>query len=115
MLHISRADHSFIPYQVSRYNSIKITTHHRPQQAGIYDITYLGHKIGRVAYNDNRKEHDLRFLNLPKLQNIKHLESVKSFVSQQQVYFKSKKLWPWLLGLALLALLIEMLLIRYWK
>ena len=114
-IQLNRVHHSFIPYQVNRYNRITITTHRRPQQAGIYDITYLGHKIGSVAYNDNRKEHALRFLNLPKLQNIKHLESIRSFVNQQQVYFKSKKLWPWFLGLALLALLIEMLLIRYWK
>ena len=115
IVRLSRANHTFIPYQVNQYNHIKITTRQRPQQAGIYDMIYRDHKIGHVAFNDNRKENALRFLKLPKLQNIKQIKSIKSFVSQQQVYFKSKKLWPWFLGLALLALLIEMLLIRYWK
>ena len=104
-----------IPYQVNQYKRIAVTTDELPARAGIYNIMYQNRKLGSVAYNFNRKENLTQYLEITENEYVHKLNSIKSFVTQQQEFFKSQSLWQWFLGLALLFLLIEMLLIRYWK
>lgn len=114
-LKLTNKQESFVPYQVNQYKRIVVTTDEMPTQDGIYHIMYKNKKLGSVAYNYNRKENLTKYLKLPDNENVKKIKSVKYFTTQQQTFFKSQSLWQWFLGLALLFLLIEMLLIRYWK
>ena len=114
-LHLRNSQVDFVPFQVNQYKRIAVTTDEQPQQAGIYDITHNANKIGSVAYNYNRKEHILKFLQIPNTMHVHQINGVKSFETRRQEYFKTQSLWQWLLGLALVFLIIEMLLIRYWK
>ena len=109
-------DHeSFVPYQVNQYKRVAVTTDDLPAKDGIYNIMYKNQKIGSVAYNYNRKENLTKYLEVTENKHVNKINSIKSFVTQQQAFFKSQSLWQWFLALALLFLLIEMLLIRYWK
>ncbi len=109
-------DHeSFVPYQVNQYKRIAVTTDELPALDGIYNVMYKNQKIVSVAYNYNRKESLMKYLELLENENVHKINDIKSFVTQQQAFFKSQSLWQWFLGLTLLFLLIEMLLIRYWK
>ncbi len=114
-LKLTNGDETFVPYQVNQYKRITVTTDELPIQAGIYNVMYQNRKLGSVAYNYNRKENLMKYLQVIENEHIHKINSIKSFVTQQQAFFKSKSLWQWFLGLALLFLLVEMLLIRYWK
>ncbi len=115
ILHLRHSQVDFVPFQVNQYNRVAVTTDEQPGQAGIYEILHKDQKLGSVAYNYNRKEHLLKFLTIPNTDQVHQINSVKAFEARQQAYFKAQSLWQWFLGLALLFLLIEMLLIRYWK
>ncbi len=106
---------TFVPYQVNQYKRIAVTTDDMPTQAGIYSIMYQNKKLGSIAFNYNRKENLMKYLEVPENKRVHKINNIKSFVTKQQAFFKSQSLWQWFLGLALLFLLIEMLLIRYWK
>ncbi len=114
-IELTGSDESFVPFQINQYKRIAVTTDELPARAGIYNIMYQNRKIGSVAYNYNRKENLTQYLEIPENEYVHKLTSIKSFVTQQQEFFKSQSLWQWFLSLALLFLLIEMLLIRYWK
>ncbi len=114
-IQLTARQESFVPYQVNQYKQVQITTDELPEKNGIYNIMYHKQKAGSVAYNYNRKENLMDFLEVSENEHVHHISSINNFVSQQQAYFKSQSMWQWFLGLALLFLLIEMLLIRYWK
>jgi len=106
---------SFIPMQQNQNEQINVTSFDLPQQAGIYDIIYNNQKIGSVAYNYNRKENKLDFLELPNLKNVDKINHLKSWISAQENATKKQYLWKWFIMLALLFLILEMLVIKLWK
>jgi len=94
---------------------VSITTVDLPKKAGIYDVVYQNKTIGQLAFNYNRIENKLQFLKLPESKSIEKINSIKSFWQSEQIFFKSQQLWLWFLWAALLFLIIEMLLLRFWK
>jgi hypothetical protein len=115
ILELQHPKEKFIPLQNKRFNYVVITTDKKPLHSGIYDIMLHNRKIGSVAFNDNRKEKRLQFLKLPDLPNIFSIDSLERYVTGQQEIHREKLLWKWLLFLALLFLIAEMMIIKYWK
>ncbi len=115
IIHIKNASDDFIPFQINQYNGVNLVFDDLPNKPGIYDVVYQGEKIESIAFNADRRENTLSYLNLPELINLKKIQSVQSFATVQQSFFDKQYLWQWFLILALLFLLIEMLLLRYWK
>ena len=114
-LHLQNRQTDFIPVQQNQNGQIMVTTDELPQQAGIYEIMYNRQKIGNVAYNYNRKENKLSFLSLPQQQNIHKISNLKSLISAQEKAQENQYLWKWFIALALLFLILEMLVIKFWK
>jgi len=114
-IRLKNGNEEFIPYQQNQFRKIQLQTGELPSKAGIYHIIYRQQKIGSVAFNYNRAENRLSFLKLPALKNISQANSLKNFLTEQKHFNQDKPLWKWLLIAALLFLLMEMLVIRFWK
>lgn len=86
--------------------------------SGFYDVRSKEDKIGRIALNYDRKESDFSPLNLSSLNNIDNIEIMNWDVLNEQTFETSEEsfqLWKWLLILALLCLLFETSLIRFFR
>ncbi len=105
----------FIPRQINKTEKISIETQNLPQKAGIYNIMYNDKNLGQVAFNYNRQENKLYFLKLPDLPNIRIINDLESFKQSEMTFYQEKKLWKIFITLTLLFLLLEMLVIKFWK
>ena len=114
-LKMQNGDRTFIPYQINRFNNVLIQTDALPTQSGIYNILEKERKISSVAYNYNRNENKLTFLDIPAFDNVETIKSIDDFKQQQATFFKEQSNWKWFLVFALVFLLLEMLVIRYFK
>ena len=89
--------------------------------AGVYDLFMdESEPLSAIAYNYDRRESVLDYYALPELKakynapNISFIEGNNVTLDVQQID-KGIPLWKWCLALALLCLLVEMLLLRFWK
>ena len=94
-------------------------------EAGHYLIKNDGETISTVAFNYNRNESDLRYFTTSELENqaettgIKNTTVIKDVTSNFSEIFdevqNGKQLWKWCILLALLFILAEVLITRFWK
>ncbi len=115
VLKLQLADKEMIPMQVNQFQRVQITTANLPNVAGVYKIMNDEQKTSSVAYNYDRKENIQQYLTVPSGKNIQQITSFENFVNTQKTYFEEQSIWKRFVILALLFLLIEMLLIRFWK
>lgn len=114
-----------VPVQQYRYNELNLSPNVNEMEAGIYSLVQNNKEIYRLALNYSRKESEMNFYSAEELSTffkqkgyrvnlytMQDLDSLKYALTSEQ---RGKEWWKWLLGLALLFLLIEMLLIRLWK
>jgi hypothetical protein len=115
VLKLRKGKQEMIPMQVNQFDKVQLSTTDFPSDAGVYEIVKNDTKISTVAYNFDRKEQEQKYIDLPTMKNIKILNSFEHFVAGQKEYFKEQSVWKYFVILALFFLLIEMLLIRFWK
>ena len=115
IIKLKLGDKEYIPRQKILGNKVQILTGELPEEAGIYRIIHKQQQAGSIAFNYDRKENRIDFIDIPSLANTHRIESLGSYVEQQQKLFKEKRLWKYFLMLALLFLLLEMLVIKFWK
>ncbi|MCG9880619.1 MAG: BatA domain-containing protein [Bacteroidia bacterium] len=89
------------------------------KQAGVFDVKAENAIIGKVAFNYHRGESEQGFINLddlPESLGAKMLEpDLSLFKSEMVKANQNSTLWKWALLLALVFLLAEVLLLRWWK
>jgi hypothetical protein len=90
--------------------------------AGNYTLSLKDSIIGKVAFNFNRKESDLSTLAEDQIKTIygSNFEVIEQRdTAAFDAWFKNKQngqsYWKWFIGGTLLFLLIESLLLRFWK
>ncbi|MFK5879415.1 MAG: BatA domain-containing protein [Flavobacteriaceae bacterium] len=109
----------FIPLQRVYHNKVELITTDQPKESGFYQITNNNGILRTVAYNYNRNESQLKNPNLRELlknvENINISNSIKDTLNlineQQQI----KPLFKWFLGLAILFLLLEIGILKFFK
>ena len=105
----------YIPRQINLNKKIEIYTQNIPEKAGIYNIVHNDKVLSSIAFNDNRMENKLNFIRLPDLKNLQKINDLQEFITTENQFTRKKQLWKWFLSLALMFLLIEMLIIKFWK
>lgn len=92
------------------------------KEAGIYKIILKDSIVSKAAFNYNRKESDLSTYSLVELNakfgnvfEVIDKADTASFDEWFKGNQKGKTYWKWFLGITLLFLLIESLLLRFWK
>ncbi len=119
ILSISNTKTSFIPLQQTFQNKVKITTKEQPKSVGFYTISDKDKLLQTIAFNHRKPESSLKFPDL--LKNFNNSESITVTNSVKDTFKKIAQkskvhwLWKWFLGLAIVSLLLEILILKYFK
>ncbi|PIF02121.1 MAG: hypothetical protein CR996_01550 [Draconibacterium sp.] len=115
----------FIPGHRITGGTIGIETGNKITRSGLYKVYSNNRPVAATAFNYNRKESDLRYFSADKistnaekagLKNIKIITDANSNFSEVVDDIQNgKQLWKWFIALALLFLLSEVLIARFWK
>ncbi|CAM1335073.1 BatA domain-containing protein [Tenacibaculum aestuariivivum] len=115
VLTISNNKMSFIPLQQILQNNIKITTSNQPLEAGFYQIKQAETNLKKIAFNYPKKESLLNFLDTETAETKLISNSVKNTLQNSNNENKIQWLWKWFLALAIVSLLTEILILKFFK
>ena len=119
ILSISNLEASFIPVQQTLQNKVKIITKDQPFNAGFYYILRKKDTIETLAYNTPKQESMLNFMDLNLLKENNNTIRISSSIADvfeglnknNEVHW----LWKWFLSLAIVSLLLEILILKFYK
>lgn len=106
---------SFIPRQQQFEDLIKINTKELPEQAGNYEVIYGNTVVYDLSYNVDREESILNTISSEKDSKIQEIESVPEFTKISGFTQEVDSFWKWFVTFALFFLIIETLLLKYFK
>ncbi len=115
ILKVSKDDYEFIPQQRLLPKKVSLSFQENPTTDGIYQVTDNSTFLRNISFNYDRKESDLRYLDIAQLKAESKNESVTSFFEETQKANMVNEFWKWFAILALLFVLIETLLQRFIK
>ncbi|MEJ6791262.1 MAG: BatA and WFA domain-containing protein [Lacinutrix sp.] len=104
-----------IPRQQYFNNKVTITTIGIPENSGIYNIKNKAEIIENVSYNYNREESKLVYQKFSNLDKVNISNSISDAFNTIKSDTKVNELWKWFVILALLFLIIEMLILKFFK
>jgi hypothetical protein len=115
VLTLANTNQSIIPKQQYFNNKVIITTSEIPSIASIYTVKDKNESIKNVSYNYNRNESNLVYRNLSTSKNITVGNSINEIFDTIKSDTKVNALWKWFVIFALALLIIEMLILKYFK
>ena len=119
ILTISNENNSFIPVQQTYQNKVIISTKEQPLQAGFYKVLKEDIKVKDIAFNYPKEESLLNFIDLNTLKehhkNITISSSIKEVFNEINKNNEVHWLWKWFLALAIVSLLLEILILKFYK
>lgn len=115
VLTLKHKNESIIPKQQSFNTKVVVTTNELPTQAGIFNVMNADVNIKNIAFNYDRSESNLTYQNMDNLPNVKTNTSLSELFDTLKSETKVNALWKWFIIFALLLLLIEMLILKYFK
>ncbi|MCK0109656.1 BatA domain-containing protein [Flavobacteriaceae bacterium S0825] len=115
ILKLKSINEEIIPQQRSYSNKISVITRDMPSAAGIYSINNNGETFKKVSYNYNRNESNSQYMNLSNFQNATVSNSIEDVFTSIKNKSNINELWKWFTIFALVLLVIEMLILKYFK
>ena len=115
ILKISDSLNTFIPLQQTKKNQVNIATENNPSNAGNYSITKDDEVIDKVSYNFDRQESILTYSNPNNWDNTNLYNNVGDLFNNIALDNKINSFWKWFVILALLFLLIELIILKFYK
>jgi len=104
-----------IPLQQSQGSKVTITTSRELERAGIYDVLKEQNTLQQVSYNYTRDESVLRYKILEKTGDNKYASSVSDLFDAFKTENNIQSLWKWFVIFALFFLLLEILILKFYK
>jgi hypothetical protein len=119
ILSIKSTKNAFIPRQQHTQNKVTITTLEQPETTDFYYITKKKDTLKTLAFNNPKEESRLAFLNTERLaknnKNISTSNSIKEHFKEINEKSEVHWLWKWFLALAIVSLLLEILILKFFK
>ena len=115
VLSLEKNDISIIPKQQYFNNKVVINTSEEPSFSGTYSIENKNETIKNVSYNYSRNESNLTYRNLSSLKNVTVSDSITKVFDTIKSETKVNALWKWFVIFALALLIIEMLILKFFK
>ena len=112
VIKIANEKNEFIPQQRVLPKKVQVNFIENPKEAGIYRIMHNNNTIRHISFNDNRKESELLYSQIP-VEN--YNSSLSDFFLESQKNNAINEFWKWFAILALAFVLIETLLQRFLK
>lgn len=114
-LKVSKENYEFIPEQRVLPKKVRVSFDENPKIDGIYTISSNENNLRNISFNYDRKESDLNYLDLSRMDYVATHDSVSGFFEERQKASMVNEFWKWFAILALLFVLIETLLQRFFK
>ena len=115
ILKLESSNASVIPQQQTFNNKVRIETLENPITAGIYNINDSDETIRQVSYNYNRNESVLNYFNLSEYGVSNVSNSLENTFEKIKSDSNINELWKWFVIFALIFLIIEMLILKFFK
>lgn len=115
ILKIENSTESFIPLQQTFSNKVNITTTENPLKSGIYTIVSDTETLQNISFNYNRMESDLTYYSNEELSNFKINNSIPQFFETIKNDTNINELWKWFVIFALVFIVLEMVILKYFK
>ncbi|NNC50194.1 MAG: VWA domain-containing protein [Flaviramulus sp.] len=115
VLSLNSDEISIIPKQQYFNHKVLINTLESPTKAATYSINNKNETIKNVSYNYDRSESDLVYENLSNLNEITQSNSISEVFDIIKSETKVNELWKWFVIFALALLIIEMLILKFFK
>ena len=117
LIKFSNSKNSFIPQQKTSSNKISLYTYKEPKERGFYTISLENDTLKTIAFNISPKESLLSFQNLNNIQNknIFAYNSIKELFTEIDKKNKVQWLWRLFLAIAIVSLLLEILILKFFK
>ena len=119
ILSINNDEISIIPLQQSLQNKVSLTIEDQISKAGFYHILNKKDTLKTVAFNYPKEEGFLNFMNVEKLaeenENIHFSDSIATVFKENNDKNKVHWLWKWFLSIAIVSLLLEILILKFFK
>lgn len=114
-LEMGNDEQSFIPRQQSFVNRVRITTSDLPEKPGNYSVFNRDEVITSLSYNIDRSQSKMEYSDLSSMENIKVVNDLEEFFTAAGYKKEVDTLWKWFVTFALIFLVIETLLLKYFK
>ncbi|MFP2994879.1 BatA domain-containing protein [Spongiivirga sp. MCCC 1A20706] len=114
IVNLERQNETMIPLQRVFTNKVSITTTAQPSVAGIYQLTNRRTPLQDVSYNYDRAESLLRYVDIDENQ-FTVSNSVTEALQEIQNKYEVNSLWKWFAIFAAFCLLLEMIILKYFK
>ena len=115
ILTLDSGDESVIPLQQTYANKVELTTNEYPGDSGIFAIKNKETTLRHLSYNYNRHESNLTYSDLSTVQNITYSNDLNSTLMDIKSANNVNELWKWFVIFALAFLIIEMLILKFFK
>lgn len=115
ILQLTSETANFIPQQQRFSNKVEMITDEFPQKPGNFGILQNERTVMGISYNVNRKESEQVYLDIENIKNIEILNDIPQFISSGGYKKDVDSLWKWFVTFALLFLIMETLLLKYFK
>ena len=108
-------DNSVVPLQQTYTNKVELKTNEYPDVAGILSVNNQDVTLQHLSYNYNRIESNLNYMNVSDFDNVEKSSSVASAIDEIKSASNVNELRKWFVIFALAFLLIEMLILKFFK
>jgi hypothetical protein len=115
ILTLSDSTSRMIPLQQTKANQVVITTREEPSLSGIYTVEKDDAPLARVSYNYSRSESNLLYSDPNQWEGVTTYQSVSDLFDQITKDNSIKSYWKWFVIFALLFLLLEMLILKFYR
>ncbi|WP_298880665.1 BatA domain-containing protein [uncultured Polaribacter sp.] len=119
VLKISNSEYTFIPLQQKTQRKVSLTLGKKHLKAGFYNILNANDTIQKIAFNHPKEESSLNFLDLNELKKENLNITISSSIADTFNKINKKNevhwLWKWFLALAIVSLLLEILILKFYK
>lgn len=115
ILKVAKDDYEFIPQQISLPKKVQLTFDENPKTDGIFQIRNGNEGLGQLSFNYDRKESELRYLDIGSVESDRVFDSISRFFEDVQKSNSVNEFWKWFAILALVFVLMESALQRFLK
>jgi hypothetical protein len=115
IVYLKGEDYSSIPRQRVYGKYVEVQTIGEPDSDGHYRLDFKDQTLARLSYNYERTESELIYSDLSDFKNVRSWEGVSQALMDIKSATKVKALWKWFAIFALVLLLLEMLILKYFK
>ncbi|MCJ7757135.1 MAG: BatA domain-containing protein, partial [Gillisia sp.] len=115
ILQISSKTSSFIPQQKRFSNKVEIIIDELPNEPGNFKINNKEQLVSGISFNIDREESKMVYQEIKNAENIEIMKELPEFFNSAGFKKEVGTFWKWFVTFALLFLIIETLLIKYFK